>query len=409
MSLTRNEQNTQIPELGIVGSNAYQNIVSIRKKLSTEGSLPIDQVVNSGVLPYLIQLGKGTKINYEIAWIFINIASGKESHCSYLLEIGAVEYLESLFSYKNNEIRLQVMWAYGNLLSEKNLSKTVFRKINCERILKHIKNSKPTFEAKKTLSFFLSSVVYSGFCKKEILPLEVEFLKSLSIDSVDLDSLQGVAYSSSPTLISQYIDEDLVRILLKACESEDNCVYSLRVMVDISCSKKGSKLLLSKGFLELLPSFLNQSKQLIVTRSSSVLLNLLSNSSEIFEELNQKGTLSLLVEKLKHEDKLVREQALLTLCKCLVSGSKATLARSRVVSRISECLNKPFTNTLKDSIIAALGKFVFKFDFSVFPDECHRVCREFEEFLKHSKRPLLKLRNILQRLKSKADQEDDSI
>jgi len=409
MSLTRNDQNTQIPELGIVGSNAYQNIVSVREKLSTGGSIPIDQVVNSGVLPYLIQLGKGTKINYEVAWILINIASGKETHCIYLIEIGAVEYLESLFSYKNNELRLQVMWAYGNLLSEKNLSKTVFHKINCKRILEHIKNSKPTFEAKKTFSFFLSGVVYSGFCKKEILPLEIEFLKALSIDSVNLDSLQGVAYSSSPTLISQYIDEDLVSVLLKACESESKCEYSLRVIADISRSEAGSKLLLSKGFLELLPSFLNQSEQLIVTRTCSVLLNLLSNSSEILEELNQKGTLTLVVEKLKHGGNSVREKALLTLCKCLVSGSKATLARSRVVSGVSECLNRPFTNTLKDSIIAALGKFVFRFDFSVFPDECHRVCRELQEFLKHSKRPLLKLRNILKRLKPKADQEDDSI
>mmetsp|Transcript_11389 Transcript_11389/g.16814 ORF Transcript_11389/g.16814 Transcript_11389/m.16814 type:complete len:404 (-) Transcript_11389:52-1263(-) len=403
MSDTKNEQNTQ-PDC------SYENIVRIRKELCKENP-PIDELINSNILPQLIQLNIDVDIGFEMAWIITNVASGTEAHCRYLLAIGAVEYLEQAFSLDSHKLRDQVIWGYGNLFGERALTQALLEKIDFNRILEYIKNSKQSPGEQRAYSFMLANFVWHcKIHKEEILPLEINFLKSLSSDTIDRDSLRGVRNSSNENLISKYIDEELVRILIKACEKRTDCFFSLGVLIDISLNSKGSELIVSKGFLELVPGLLESSIDSTVTKSFLLLSNLLVDLPEIIETIDSNGTIHAAIKKLKHINLKVKEEALRLLSECLGSAtlkSKPNLVRTGAVSEFSKCLNTNFSKNFRNLILEMLESFTRNFDLSVFPTECSKVSYQLKQFSK--KFPKSKAKNILLKLEPPVDQEDDSV
>jgi len=405
---TKNEQNTQ--PLLIVNDCSYENIVRIRQELSKENP-PIDEVINSNILAQLIQLNIDADIGFEMAWIITNVASGTEGHCRYLLEIGAVEYLERAFSLDSQKLRDQVIWGYGNLFDERTLTQALLEKIDLNRILEHIEKSKQIPQQQTTYSFMLANFAcYCKAYKEEILSLEIKFLKSLSSDTIDSDSLRGVRNSSNENLISKYIDEELVRILVKACEKQTDCLFSLEILIDISLDSKGSELIVSEGFLELVPGLLESSIDSTVTKSFLLLSNLLADLPEIIETIDSNGTISATIKKLKNINLKVKEEALRVLSECLGSATpkfKPNLVRTGAVSEFSKCLNTNFSKNFRNLILEMLESFTRNFDLSVFSTECSKVSYELKQFSK--KFPKSKAKSILLKLKPPVDQEDDSV
>jgi len=93
----------------------------IRRLLSLEKSPPIDAVIKSGCLPYLVNcLGAvdNQKLQFEAAWALTNVASGESRHTNALVESGAVPPLLKLLNSSSWEIREQAVWALGNVAGD---------------------------------------------------------------------------------------------------------------------------------------------------------------------------------------------------------------------------------------------------------------------------------------------------
>jgi len=93
----------------------------IRRILSLEKSPPIDAVINSGCLPYLVKCLGATdnqKLQFEAAWALTNVASGESKHTNALVRSGAVPPLLKLLSSPSWEIREQAVWALGNVAGD---------------------------------------------------------------------------------------------------------------------------------------------------------------------------------------------------------------------------------------------------------------------------------------------------
>lgn len=86
--------------------------------LPLEHSPPIQDVINLGVVPLLVEFLKRhdkPELQFEAAWALTNIASGTTEHTLAVVTSGAVPLLCSLLLSTNDDVCEQAVWALGNI------------------------------------------------------------------------------------------------------------------------------------------------------------------------------------------------------------------------------------------------------------------------------------------------------
>ena len=120
---TVNPAGLQIPEnlQLILSDDPAQQLKAtqhFRRLLSIEKNPPIKEVIDSGIIPKLVQflqLQDQPSLQFESAWALTNIASGTSEQTHKVIESGAVPIFIALLQSSNEDVREQVAWALGNI------------------------------------------------------------------------------------------------------------------------------------------------------------------------------------------------------------------------------------------------------------------------------------------------------
>ena len=117
LALPENVQAISSPD----GDAQLQGVTWFRKLLSIERSPPIDEVIQSGVVPRFVEFltaQANPQLQFEAAWALTNIASGTADHTAQVIDNGAVPIFVQLLSSPNDDVREQAVWALGNIAGD---------------------------------------------------------------------------------------------------------------------------------------------------------------------------------------------------------------------------------------------------------------------------------------------------
>lgn len=329
-------------------------VQAARKLLSSDKNPPINDLINSDILPILVECLKRhdqPMLQFEAAWALTNIASGTSEQTNQVVQAGAVPlFLQLLLSPAQNVCE-QAVWALGNIIGDgPHLRDYVIRQGVVQPLLAFIKSDIP-------ISFLRNVTwVIVNLCRnkeppppfdtiQEILPA-LNMLIHHTDTNILVDTVWAISYltDGGNDQIQMVIDCGIVPKLIPLLGHLEVKVQTaaLRAVGNIvTGSDEQTQVVLNHQALAYFPALLSHSKEKIRKEAVWFLSNITAGNQFQVEAVIHAGLLPKIIENLSKGEFQTQKEAAWAISNLTISGSK-----DQVYKLINEGAIPPFCDLL---------------------------------------------------------------
>ncbi|KAM6424244.1 importin subunit alpha-8 isoform 2-T3 [Liasis olivaceus] len=253
---------------------------AVRKLLSKQKNPPINQVIESGVIPKLVEFlyhHDAPNLQFEAAWALTNIASGTSDQTKAVVEANGIRGLVILLSSPHVHICEQSVWALGNIAGDGPVYRDALIGFNViPPLLSLVTPATPVG--------FLRNITWtlSNLCRNKN-------------PHPPLDAVKQVL----PTLscLLQHKDKDIL---------SDTC-WAMSYLTDGANDR--IQVVVETGILPQLVELMNNTELPILTPALRTIGNIVTGTDEQTQMAIDAGVLSVLPQLLRHPKSTVQKEA----------------------------------------------------------------------------------------------------
>lgn len=330
-------------------------VQAARKLLSSDKNPPINDLIDSQILPILVDCLKQnnhTMLQFEAAWALTNIASGTSEQTNRVVEAGAVPLFLQLLSSPAPNVCEQAVWALGNIIGDgPDLRNYVIQHGVVEPLLSFIKPDIPIT--------FLRNVtwVIVNLCRNKDPPPPVatiyEILPALNVlihhtdTNTLVDTVWAISYltDGGNEQIQMVIDSDIVPKLIPLLGHAEVKVQTaaLRAVGNIvTGTDEQTQVVLNYDALSYFPALLSHQKEKIRKEAVWFLSNITAGNQPQVQAVIDCGLLPRIIENLSKGEFQTQREAAWAISNLTISGN-----REQVFTLIKEGVIPPFCNLLQ--------------------------------------------------------------
>lgn len=313
----------------------------VRKILSKEPQPPFDDVIQTGLVPRVVELldrHDDTTIQFEVAWILTNICSGTTEQTRVVVDNGALPKLVNLVSSPDPRVCEQAVWALGNVIGDNERYRDLVIAHGFVSALMNL--IRPDLE----IGFLRNATwVIVNLCRNKQPPTTIDVIAQITpallylIQSTDhailIDTTWAVSYITElgPDYSQLIIDSGIVNRMAPLLTHQETKIQIAAIRA-LGCITTGNEVqtqsVIDAGAIPHLCKILKcmRDKASLVKEALWFLSNITAGSVEQIQAVIDAGTMPEVVHYLKDGEFLQQREAVWTVFNYCLSGSVKQLS-----------------------------------------------------------------------------------
>ena len=319
------------------------SIVQINNLLSLEfkEGPPTQQVVDSGVLPKIVELlqrDEDHNIQHKAAEILTNVSAGKTKHTSAVVKSGAIPHLVNLLGSPHSNVTESAAWTLGNIAGNGPHKRDLVLQAGAVQPLLRL------FDQTSELKFVRVYIwVLQNFCRVwhkprrclpdfNLLNQSIPTLSNLvyhSDDEVVTDACWALRYlSDGPNrqiqAVLDVLNDTGVRRLIELLSHSETSVQmpALRTVGNIAEGNDSQiQIVVKNGALPVLLTLLSSANDSTVKEACCTISNITAGTEDQIQAVFDSGIIPVLIRILSHERSGVRKWAVWVVANATKGGS----------------------------------------------------------------------------------------